>query len=75
MAVCKTGAVEGIPLYLHLADLADNSEVILPISAFSVISAGSHAGRKMAMDNFMILPVGAANFSEAMCSGAEVYHT
>ncbi|XP_011842553.1 PREDICTED: alpha-enolase-like [Mandrillus leucophaeus] len=75
LAVCKASAVEkGVPLYCHIADLAGNSEVILPIPAFNVINGGSHAGNKLAMQEFMILPVGAANFREAMCIGAEVYH-
>uniref|UniRef100_A0A3Q2HBA6 phosphopyruvate hydratase n=1 Tax=Equus caballus TaxID=9796 RepID=A0A3Q2HBA6_HORSE len=75
LAVCKAGAVEkGVPLYRHIADLAGNSEVILPVPAFNVINGGSHAGNKLAMQEFMILPVGAANFSEAMRIGAEVYH-
>ncbi|XP_065400612.2 alpha-enolase-like [Macaca fascicularis] len=75
LAVCKASAVEkGVPLYRHIADLAGNSEVILPIPAFNVINGGSHAGNKLAMQEFMILPVGAANFREAMRIGAEVYH-
>lgn len=39
-----------------------------------MINGGSHAGNKLAMQEFMILPVGAANFREAMRIGAEVYH-
>ncbi|ELW50698.1 Alpha-enolase [Tupaia chinensis] len=75
LAVCKAGAVEkGVPLYRHIADLAGNSEVILPVPAFNVISGGSHAGNKLAMQEFMILPVGAANFREAIRIGVEVYH-
>lgn len=42
--------------------------------AFNVINGGSHAGNKLAMQEFMILPVGADNFKEAMRIGAEVYH-
>ncbi|XP_025241103.1 alpha-enolase-like, partial [Theropithecus gelada] len=75
LAICKASAVEkGVPLYRHIADLAGNSEVILPIPAFNVINGGSHAGNKLAIQKFMILPVGAANFREAMRIGAEVYH-
>ncbi|CAD7691809.1 unnamed protein product [Nyctereutes procyonoides] len=75
LAVCKVEAVEKeVPLYCHIADMAGNSEVILPVPAFTVISGGSHAGNKLAMQEFMILPVGAANFKEAMRIGAEVYH-
>uniref|UniRef100_A0A673LXL4 phosphopyruvate hydratase n=1 Tax=Sinocyclocheilus rhinocerous TaxID=307959 RepID=A0A673LXL4_9TELE len=75
LAVCKAGAAEkGVPLYRHIADLAGNPEVILPVPAFNVINGGSHAGNKLAMQEFMILPVGASNFKEAMRIGAEVYH-
>lgn len=42
--------------------------------AFNVINGGSHAGNKLAMQEFMILPVGANTFKEAMRIGAEVYH-
>lgn len=50
--------------------------ILLSVSpqAFNVINGGSHAGNKLAMQEFMILPVGAANFKEAMRIGAEVYH-
>ncbi|XP_026518115.2 beta-enolase, partial [Terrapene carolina triunguis] len=75
LAVCKAGAAEkGVPLYRHIADLAGNAELILPVPAFNVINGGSHAGNKLAMQEFMILPVGAASFKEAMRIGAEVYH-
>ncbi|KAL2094920.1 hypothetical protein ACEWY4_009639 [Coilia grayii] len=75
LAVCKAGAAEkGVPLYRHIADLAGHKDVILPVPAFNVINGGSHAGNKLAMQEFMILPVGAENFQEAMRIGAEVYH-
>ena len=44
------------------------------LKAFKVINGGSHAGNKLAMQEFMILPVGASSFKEAMRIGAEVYH-
>ncbi|XP_067873118.1 enolase 1a, (alpha) [Heterodontus francisci] len=75
LAVCKAGAAEkGVPLYRHISHLAGNTQVILPVPAFNVINGGSHAGNKLAMQEFMILPIGAANFREAMRIGAEVYH-
>jgi len=75
LAVCKAGAVhKGIPLYKHIAELAGISQVVLPVPAFNVINGGSHAGNKLAMQEFMILPVGAPNFSEAMRIGSEIYH-
>lgn len=75
MAVCKAGAAEkGVPLYQHIADLAGNSTLILPVPAFNVINGGSHAGNKLAMQEFMILPTGASSFTEAMKMGSETYH-
>lgn len=75
LAVCKAGAAKkGVPLYRHIADLAGNHEVLLPVPAFNVINGGSHAGNKLAMQEFMLLPVGASSFSEAMRMGSEIYH-
>ncbi|KAL8516821.1 hypothetical protein ACS0TY_015179 [Phlomoides rotata] len=75
LAVCKAGAaVLDIPLYKHIANLAGNKKLVLPVPAFNVINGGSHAGNKLAMQEFMILPVGASSFKEAMKMGVEVYH-
>lgn len=75
MAVCKAGALEkGIPLYKHIADIAGVKEFIMPVPSFNVINGGKHAGNKLAMQEFMILPVGAGSFKEALRMGAEIYH-
>nr|GME13434.1 enolase [Ipomoea batatas] len=85
LAVCKAGAaVKNIPLYKHIANLAGNKKLVLPVPAFNVINGGSHAGNKLAMQassaydsprmEFMILPVGASSFKESMKMGCEVYH-
>jgi enolase len=75
MAVAKAGAAaKGVPLYKHIADLAGNGELILPVPAFNIINGGSHAGNGLAMQEFMVLPTGATSFREAMQMGTEVYH-
>mmetsp|Transcript_3353 Transcript_3353/g.7600 ORF Transcript_3353/g.7600 Transcript_3353/m.7600 type:complete len:459 (+) Transcript_3353:67-1443(+) len=75
LAVSKAGAAaKGVPLYQHYADLAGNKDLVLPVPSFNVINGGSHAGNRLAFQEFMILPVGAASFSEAMMMGCEVYH-
>ncbi|XP_069677400.1 enolase-like isoform X2 [Periplaneta americana] len=75
LAVCKAGAAKkGVPLYRHIADLAGVPDLVLPVPAFNVINGGSHAGNKLAMQEFMVLPTGAASFTEAMKMGSEVYH-
>lgn len=74
MAVARAGAyVKGVPLYRHLNDLAGNPKMMLPVPSLNVINGGSHAGNKLAMQEFMILPVGASSFTEAMKMGAETY--
>lgn len=77
LAVAKAGAGEkGVPLYVHFADLAGSKKpFVLPVPSFNVINGGSHAGNKLAMQEFMIMPTGASSFSEAMKIGSEVYHT
>merc|ERR1719305_1804612 len=47
---------------------------VMPVPSFNVINGGSHAGNRLARQEFMILPVGASSFKEAMQIGAEVYH-
>merc|ERR1719379_799351 len=75
MAATKAGAAaKGMPLYRHIAELAGNKDVLLPVPAFNIINGGSHAGNKLAMQEFMVLPIGASSFTEAMKMGSEVYH-
>ncbi|KAF4352289.1 hypothetical protein F8388_005936 [Cannabis sativa] len=60
LALCKAGAhVAKTPLYQHIANLAGNKNLVLPVPAFN---------------EFMILSVGASSFKEAMKMGVEVYH-
>ena len=73
-SVCACACAPGIPLYRHIAALAGNGDLVLPVPAFNIINGGSHAGNKLAMQEFMILPVGASSFTEAMKMGTEVYH-
>merc|ERR1712113_114549 len=48
---------------------------MMPVPSFNVINGGSHAGNRLACQEFMILPVGASSFKDALVCGAEVYHT
>ena len=76
MAACKAGAMcKSIPLYRHIAEIARNNKLVLPVPGFNVINGGKHAGNKLDIQEFMILPVGAKSFSQALQMGAEVYHT
>ncbi|CAE8616521.1 unnamed protein product [Polarella glacialis] len=77
MAAAKAAAeAKGIPLYQHFANLAGNSEkMVLPMPCFNVINGGSHAGNKLAFQEYFIIPVGAKTFKEAVQIGCECYHT
>ena len=76
LAVAKAGAAsKGVPLYRHLADVAGNNEpLVLPVPAFNVINGGSHAGNKLAFQEYFVIPDGAESFAESMQIGCEVYH-
>lgn len=76
MAAAKAGAeAKGIPLYRHIAEIAGNAgPMVLPVPCFNVINGGSHAGNKLAFQEYFIIPVGAKNFREAVRIGAECYH-
>jgi enolase len=78
MAVARAGAAfSGVPLYEHLAAIAGKkvSDCSLPCPAFNVINGGAHAlSNPIAFQEFMVMPTGAASFSEAMRMGSEVYH-
>mmetsp|Transcript_15239 Transcript_15239/g.23717 ORF Transcript_15239/g.23717 Transcript_15239/m.23717 type:complete len:479 (+) Transcript_15239:63-1499(+) len=78
LAVSKAGAAsKGVPLYAHYADLAGNKEekFTMPVPCFNVINGGSHAGNKLAFQEYFVIPTGAKTFAEAMQIGCEVYHT
>ena len=65
MAVCRAGAAaQQVPLYKHIAGLAriETDNFLLPVPSFNVINGGSHAGNRLACQEFMILPVGAKSF-------------
>jgi len=78
MAVCRAGAAASqMPLYQYIAKISGKpmDNFVMPVPSFNVINGGSHAGNRLACQEFMILPVGASSFKEAMIIGAEVYHT
>jgi len=61
MAACKAAAIhKGVPLYQHFAALAGNPGAnVLPVPCFNVINGGSHAGNKLAFQEYFIVPIGA----------------
>ncbi|XP_016458052.1 enolase 1, chloroplastic [Nicotiana tabacum] len=76
LSLCRAGAgAKAVPLYKHIQEISGTKELVMPVPAFNVINGGSHAGNNLAMQEFMILPVGASTFTEALRMGSEVYHT
>jgi len=73
LATAKAAAAENnLPLYRHLGGISSRT---LPVPMMNVINGGAHADNNIDIQEFMILPVGAPSFSEAMRWGAEVFHT
>jgi enolase len=72
LATAKAAAEEaGLPLYRYLGGAA---AVQMPVPMMNVINGGAHANNGLDMQEFMILPVGASSFREALRYGAEVFH-
>jgi len=72
-AVAKAAAEEsGLPLYRYLGGAG---EMQLPVPLMNVINGGAHANNKIDLQEFMLVPLGAPSFREALRYGAEVFHT
>ncbi|MDP2663560.1 MAG: phosphopyruvate hydratase, partial [Dehalococcoidia bacterium] len=72
LAAAKAAAAEaGQPLYRYLGG---EGAVTLPVPMMNVLNGGVHADNKVDFQEFMIVPVGAGSFSDALRMGAEVYH-
>jgi enolase len=72
LAAARAAAAEAKkPLYAHLNR---SGEFLLPVPMMNIINGGAHADNSIDMQEFMILPVGAPNFREALRYGAEVFH-
>ena len=76
LAVARAAALERqVPLYVHLAEMAGTSATpLLPLPMVNVINGGRHAANSTDIQEFMIVPVGAATFSDALRMCAEVFH-
>ncbi len=72
MAVARAAAETlGVPLYRYLGGVNTST---LPVPMFNILNGGEHADNNMDIQEFMVLPTGAASFSEALRMGTEVYH-
>jgi enolase len=80
MAVARASALAaGLPLYAHLARLyekrGDATGSLLPVPMMNILNGGAHADSSVDFQEFMIMPLGAASFREALRTGAEIFHT
>jgi enolase len=72
LAAAKAAAAEaGLPLWRYLGGEAAH---VLPVPMMNVLNGGAHADNKVDFQEFMVVPVGAPSFSEALRTGAEVFH-
>ena len=72
LAVAKAAANElGQPLYRYIGGVSANT---LPVPMMNIVNGGSHSDAPIAFQEFMVMPVGAKNFTEAMKMGSEIFH-
>ena len=72
LAVAKAAAVElGMPLYRYIGGVSSST---LPVPMMNIINGGSHSDAPIAFQEFMIMPVGASSFSQALQMGTEIFH-
>jgi enolase len=76
LAVAKAAAADkGVQLFEHIADLNGTPGIYsLPVPMMNIINGGEHADNNVDIQEFMVQPVGAKNFSEALRMGAEIFH-
>jgi len=76
LAAAKAAATEkGVALYEHIADLNGTSgQFSMPVPMMNIINGGEHADNNVDIQEFMVQPVGAPSFSEALRCGAEIFH-
>jgi enolase len=76
LAAAKAAAVaKGVELYEHIADLNGTSgQYSMPVPMMNIINGGEHADNNVDIQEFMVQPVSAANFAEALRAGAEIFH-
>ncbi len=72
LAVAKAAANEmNMPLYRYIGGVSANT---LPVPMMNIVNGGSHSDAPIAFQEFMIMPVGAKNFTEALKMGSEIFH-
>ncbi len=74
MVVCKAAALESAkPLYSYINQFV-RRKMLLPVPCFNIINGGRHAGNNLSFQEYMLLPLKAKTFSQALQIGSEVYH-
>ena len=63
------------PLYTQLAGLYGSKQFSLPVPMMNILNGGAHADSSVDFQEFMVMPVGATSFAEAVRTGAEIFHT
>lgn len=77
LAVAKAQAISvGKPLYAHIADINGTpGQYSMPVPMMNIINGGEHADNNVDIQEFMVQPVGAKSFTEALRMGAEIFHS
>jgi enolase len=73
-ALRAEAAGNGLPLYRQVGNLYKNSHFTLPVPMMNILNGGAHADSSVDFQEFMVMPVGAGSFAEALRAGAEIFH-
>ena len=76
MAAARAAAnAQNLPLYKYLSKYStDSSANLLPVPMMNILNGGAHADSSVDFQEFMVMPIGAPNFSEALRWGVEIFH-
>ena len=75
LAAAKAAArSKQVPLYRHIADVNGSSDFSMPVPMMNILNGGEHADNNVDIQEFMVLPVAAPSFAEALRCGAEIFH-
>src|SRR6185295_9125166 len=62
------------PLYQHIGELYGNERFLLPVPMMNILNGGAHADSSVDFQEFMVMPIGARTFADALRTGTEIFH-
>jgi enolase len=75
LAAAKAAAQEqSVPLYEYIATCAADALMMMPVPMMNILNGGAHADNNVDIQEWMVMPIGATSFRDALCIGVEIFH-